>query len=728
MKRWIIFAFIIAAGGAALAVSEVRKAEAPVGPQAFLYLVADTEQELTRMPVSFTRLTDEREIEIGDGLAKQYTPFFGLQKMSAETRLVQTYVQKVGGRVAAGAHRKLPYRFHYIPDGDFINAFALPGGHVFIGKGLIAVMVSEDELAFVLGHEIEHIDHYHCAERAQTEEALRKIPLGELWAPLPMVFEAGYTKDQELEADREGTRLAAQAGYSPQGALDMFETYDRLFREHVQHAGTPQEELAYVAVLALKDYFRSHPPAREREARIRDLIASEHWENPQRVRELEVAYIFNAEKAKRALAGGHYPVAQQLATRALQQNPEYPPALEAQAEAQIALQDFPNAKTTYAKLLDLDPASAGQVVNFADKLAAGALNQGNARLAADLSTQVLGLQVNERRALGILISAQIELGKIPSAKETYLRLKSLYPPEAGELLRNLDMAAAAAFKSGKYQECVRLSSGALALQPSRSTALAHLADAQFLQGHFSEAAHAYRALIETRLQDKSPLKPDLLGPYADALGSGEGAHNGWKDFSQLVPLLKSQSPQVTARADVELAGLMLMAGDASMAKELSARAHAQTPRAVAPESLGRLGWWYCRAHNPGDAEAFLRDLVRLRPYHTSLKNYLGWATLDVEPPQAALDIFQPIAGDWTTDLLLANTPQMGRAVALWRLNRQDEALRDFQVGVKSAPQWLAPQWVAAIYSPGVARSVNEMAAAYQKRLRARRQAPAQRVR
>lgn len=720
MKRWILFAFIIAAGGAALVVSEVRKTEAPVGPQAFLYLVADTEQELTRMPVSFTRLTDEREIEIGDALAKNYTRFFRLQKPSDETRLIQTYIQKVGGRVAAGAHRKLPYRFHYIPDGDFINAFALPGGHVFIGKGLIAVMDSEDELAAVLGHEIEHIDHYHCAERAQTEEALRKIPLGQLVAIPVEVFEAGYSKDQELEADREGTRLAARAGYSPQGALDMFETYDRLFREHVQHAGTPQEELAQVTVQALNDYFRSHPPAREREARIRDLIASEHWENLQRVRELEVAYIFNAERAKRALAGGHYPVAEQLATRALQQNPEFPPALEVQAEALIARQDFPNAEAPYAKLLDLDPASAGQVVSFTIKLAAGALNQGNARLAADLSTQVLGLQVNERHALEVLAAAQIELGEIPSAKETYLQLKNLYPAEADEFLRNLDMAAEAEYAKGKYAKCVRLASGALALQPGRSAALSHLADAQFLQGNFSEAARAYRALIETKLQDKVPLESDLIARYADALGSGEGARGGWEDFNQLAARVKSQSPQTTVRAAVELAGLKLVAGDDSMARELLARAHEETSRAVAPESLGRLGWWYCRAHNPGDAEAFLRDLVRLRPADPSLKNYLGWAALDVEPPQAALDIFRQVPPGIQTDALLNNGPQMGRAIALWRVNRQDEALRDFQAAVESAPQWLSSQWVGAIYSPGAAQSVNEMAAAYQKRFRARR--------
>ena len=111
----------------------------------------------------------------------------------------------------------MPYRFHYVDQPWVVNAFALPGGHVFIGKGLISLMDSEDELAAVLGHEVEHIDYHHAAERVQTEQALRKVPLGVLVAIPVEVFEAGYSKDEELEADREGTRLAVAAGYSPLG-------------------------------------------------------------------------------------------------------------------------------------------------------------------------------------------------------------------------------------------------------------------------------------------------------------------------------------------------------------------------------------------------------------------------------------------------------------------------------------------------------------------------------
>ena len=160
---------------------------------------------------------------------------------------------------------------------DFVNAFALPGGHVYIGAGLMAQMDSEDELAAVLGHEIEHIDHRHAAERVEIEERLRRVPLGEL-ATLPLaLFEAGYSKDQELQADAEGTGLAVEAGYSPLGAIRMFDTYDRLYREYVRRAESPQEELSSVAIETLEGYFRTHPLPSERIEQIKNLIAENNW-------------------------------------------------------------------------------------------------------------------------------------------------------------------------------------------------------------------------------------------------------------------------------------------------------------------------------------------------------------------------------------------------------------------------------------------------------------------
>jgi len=228
MRRWAAFATVVIALGTALAWSEMRKVDARVGPEPVLNLIADSERELTRLPVAFAPLPDNEEIKIGNELEKSYATWWHRDGDDEQNRAIEQYLQLVGAKVALHAHRKLPYRFHYIPGMDFVNAFALPGGPVYVGGGLMALMDTEDELAAVIGHEIEHIDHYHCAERIQVEAALRRVPLGGLVAIPVEVFAAGYSKNQELEADSEGARLAAAAAYSPQGAIQMFRAFERL--------------------------------------------------------------------------------------------------------------------------------------------------------------------------------------------------------------------------------------------------------------------------------------------------------------------------------------------------------------------------------------------------------------------------------------------------------------------------------------------------------------------
>src|SRR5207245_10835177 len=122
------------------------------------------------------RMAYQDEVGVDNEIAKSYYAAL-TDKSEVEVTEMQAYVTQVGSHVAAHAHRKLPYTFHYIPEKYCVNAFALPGGHVYIGEGLLALMDSEDKLAAVLGHEIDHIDHYHCAGRVQREHALRSIPL-----------------------------------------------------------------------------------------------------------------------------------------------------------------------------------------------------------------------------------------------------------------------------------------------------------------------------------------------------------------------------------------------------------------------------------------------------------------------------------------------------------------------------------------------------------------------
>ncbi|MGB8729694.1 MAG: M48 family metalloprotease [Candidatus Sulfotelmatobacter sp.] len=368
MKHWIIFAGIVLLGVASVVVSERQKVDVPASPAALLYLVADTEQELVRMPVSFARMPDAEEIRIGDELARSYSRQEERDN-TAETAIIERYITRVGSQLAAHAHRILPYKFHYIPSSNFVNAFALPGGHVYIGGGLVSLMDSEDELAAVIGHEIEHIDHYHCSDRVQQEQALRKIPLGGLVALPIEIFEAGYSKDQELEADREGTRLAVQAGYSASGAIRMFETFERLHEEYQAQAKTPQEELSQLAQQALEGYFRSHPLPSERIAQVQKLIASEGW-TPRPERDLRIAYLFWTERARRALEAGKYAQAEQLASQSLRLRPDQPKAFYVLAGAQFAQANFSGAAAAYRKILETDSLLSEVIASYAQALAA----------------------------------------------------------------------------------------------------------------------------------------------------------------------------------------------------------------------------------------------------------------------------------------------------------------------------------------------------------------------
>jgi len=368
MKRLIALSGIVFLGVASIIISEHRKVDVPASPAALLYLVADTEQELTRMPVSFTRMSDDEEIRIGNQLSQLYASSED-RKKTPEAAVVERYLTQVGLKLASHAHRKLPYKFHYIPSPYLINAFALPGGHVYVGAGLLALMDSEDELAAVVGHEIEHIDHYHCAERVQQEEALHRIPLGDV-AALPIeIFEAGYSKDQELEADREGTMLAVEAGYSASGAIRMFETFERLYKEYESKAKTPQEEVKQVALQTVEGYFRTHPQPSERIAQVQRLIASEGWTvRPER--DLAVAYIFWTAKAQDELNAGKYSRAEQLADQSLRLAPDRPNALHVLARARFAQANFSGAAAAYRTILQTSSSGPNIVAAYAHALAA----------------------------------------------------------------------------------------------------------------------------------------------------------------------------------------------------------------------------------------------------------------------------------------------------------------------------------------------------------------------
>jgi predicted Zn-dependent protease len=334
--RRIVAIGLLLAGGVALLALQRRLVTTEITPRPLLYLVADTEREAERIPLALTRVSDREENQIGQELARSYGLTPAVHK-DADAQRIAAYVQEVGKRLTANVKRKeIQYRFFYKDEPDFVNAGALPGGQIVIGRGLLELLESEDELAAILGHEVAHVDERHAIERLQYEVKSRKIGmrglyrLGQIGVVL---FQMGYTKEKEDEADRVGLGLTVRAGYSPMGAVEVMKRFDRLFGGQARTATSPVEELAGMPLRSLREYFRSHPPARERIATLEKEIQARGYNAAQALKPLGVRAIFLAEQAKVLDQHGMFDRAIARYEAALKADREYWVAWEGLAQA-----------------------------------------------------------------------------------------------------------------------------------------------------------------------------------------------------------------------------------------------------------------------------------------------------------------------------------------------------------------------------------------------------------
>jgi len=191
---------------------------------------------------AFTPATLEQEEAIGNAAA---ATLLGATK-PIQDKAVQEYVNKVGLWVALQSDRPdLPWRFAVV-DSDDIDAFAAPGGYVFITRGLLQHMHSEAELAGVLGHEITHVvlkHHLNALQRAAKldlagqaaqvglaskgyNSTLDQQAFEKVSNATRNLYSKGLDKDDEFDADRAGVVLAARAGYDPYGLLAVLQTLE----------------------------------------------------------------------------------------------------------------------------------------------------------------------------------------------------------------------------------------------------------------------------------------------------------------------------------------------------------------------------------------------------------------------------------------------------------------------------------------------------------------------
>ncbi|MCX6552017.1 MAG: M48 family metalloprotease [Acidobacteria bacterium] len=184
----------------------------------------------------FSLMTEAQEIQIGRDGDKELRAEMGVYDDAA----LQQYVEDVGMRLAQSSQRpNLPWHFAVVDVPD-VNAFALPGGYVYITRGLLAYLGTEAEMAGVLGHEIGHVTARHAAQGYTRQITMlgSAALLSVLYpkaAPYAMAGAVGlsvlflkYDRNQELQADRLGTEYSANVGWSPEGMEGVLQAISRL--------------------------------------------------------------------------------------------------------------------------------------------------------------------------------------------------------------------------------------------------------------------------------------------------------------------------------------------------------------------------------------------------------------------------------------------------------------------------------------------------------------------
>ncbi len=180
-------------------------------------------------------VSEAQEIQMGQQAAEEAKAAYGVVDDAA----LQQYVSSIGLKIAKGTERpNLPWAFYVIDDAS-VNAFALPGGPVFITRGILGAMNSEAELASVLGHEIGHITARHSVQQiSQQQLASLGLGVGSILSPtvarfggvlsqgLQVLF-LKYSRDDESQADALGFRYMVQDNYDPREMAAMFHTLDR---------------------------------------------------------------------------------------------------------------------------------------------------------------------------------------------------------------------------------------------------------------------------------------------------------------------------------------------------------------------------------------------------------------------------------------------------------------------------------------------------------------------
>lgn len=231
------------------------------------FIIASFLAQVGQAEAGILTTSTREEVEMGREYAKHLEKSFGLVPDLA----MQDRVARIGSRIAAASDRKdIQYTFKVLNSKE-VNALALPGGYIYVFKGLLDYMPSDEELAGVLAHEVGHVAKRHIVKMMDKEKIMMLATiLAARMGPLVSVVEAafmqGYSREDEREADTLGFVYSVRAGYNPYSMLMGLQKLNQL---------GPKVET---------DIFSSHPDSQSRvdaitaqmaEAKIRPLVARE---------------------------------------------------------------------------------------------------------------------------------------------------------------------------------------------------------------------------------------------------------------------------------------------------------------------------------------------------------------------------------------------------------------------------------------------------------------------
>ena len=226
--------------------------------------------------LEFNLISTEKEIQLGEQLSVEVEK----QETVLDNVEMQAYVRQIGAKLVRFASRQdVEYTFKVIDAPDKVNAFALPGGYMYVYTGLMKICDNEAELAGVMAHEIGHVSGHHHGESISRQygyNLVMSIILGENAGALAqlgtqIMGTAGamfYSRENEREADSLGTDMLVRAGYNP-GAMVGF--MEKLLSEDQKRGGGRGLPI-----------FSSHPPTEERIERLETLAA----QYPQNIRDI----------------------------------------------------------------------------------------------------------------------------------------------------------------------------------------------------------------------------------------------------------------------------------------------------------------------------------------------------------------------------------------------------------------------------------------------------------